>query len=77
MEKPLTTKEAFNAMGIFLNHYNERGGGKDDLVNVLTDIFTTVWLDGGPYDPAQWNDWLCAVDEVIAARKNWNCRISK
>ena len=69
MEKSLTAKEAFDAMGIFLNRYNERGGGTDDLINVLVDISTTAWADGGPFDPAQWDDWLSAVDEVIAASK--------
>jgi hypothetical protein len=69
MEKSLTTKEAFDAMGVFLERFNERGGGKDDLVYVLGAISTKAWADGGPFDPAQWNDWLCAVDEVIAARK--------
>lgn len=69
MEKFLTAGEAFDAMGIFLNYYNDRGGGKDELIHVLHDISTTVWLDGGPYDPAQWHDWLRAVNEVIAVRK--------
>ena len=69
MEKSLTTKEAFDAMFVFLERFNERGGGKDDLLYVLGAIQTRSWADGSPFDPAQWGDWLSAVDEVIAARK--------
>jgi hypothetical protein len=69
MEKSLTAKESFDAMRIFLERFNERGGGKDDLIYVLGAISNTSWADGGPFDPAQWNDWLEAVEAVIAARK--------
>jgi hypothetical protein len=69
MDKTLTNKEAFEAMRIFLGHYDERGGGKDSLQNVLSDISNFLWADGGPNDPAQWDDWLDAVSEVVAARK--------
>ena len=69
MDKTLTNKEAFDAMRIFLERFNVRGGGKDDLVYVLGAISTDSWADGSPFDPAQWNDWLDAVSEVVAARK--------
>ncbi len=69
MDKTLTNKEAFDAMRIFLEHYDKRGRGKDSLRDVLGDISSTFWADGGPNDPAQWNDWLDAVSEVVAARK--------
>ena len=68
MANTLTHKEAFDAMRIFLERYDERGRGEDSLRNVLSGISTYVWADGGPNDPAQWADWLAAVSEVVAAK---------
>ena len=69
MSKVLTEEQAFKAMVVFLDRYYDRGGGTDTLGAVLGDISSTLWADGGPNDPAQWNDWLVAVEIVLDAEK--------
>jgi hypothetical protein len=58
----MSVEEAFRAMVIFLDRYYERGGGVDTLGDVLSSISQTIWADGSPNDPAQWQDWLDAVN---------------
>jgi len=45
------------------------GWGEDRLGGVLGDISSTPWAGGGPNDPAQWNDWLVAVDIILDAER--------
>lgn len=60
----LTEREAFAAMSLFLNRYAERAG--DDLLTLLGDI--ALRPDGGPFDPAAWEDWLSCVRSVRSSR---------
>lgn len=45
----------------FLRRYAERAGA-GSLPTLLADIELDV--DGMPFDPAMWSDWLAAVDIV-------------
>jgi hypothetical protein len=69
MENLLSDKEAFEAMRIFLDAFYERGGRQDSLGYVLSAIGSFLWADGCPNDPAQWDDWLAAVKQVVEMRK--------
>jgi hypothetical protein len=61
----LTELEAYDAMLAFLEAYWKRGGGaSDDLAVLLGSINRNIWADLGPGDPAQWNDWMDAVEKV-------------
>lgn len=68
MSDVITNKEAFRAMVIFLDRYYHRGGGMDALGDVLSAISKDLWADGSPNDPAQWQDWLEAIE--LAKRAN-------
>jgi hypothetical protein len=57
----LSAEQAFQAMIRFLDAYNERAGGRCDLVAVLSDI-QMIMSDGRPADTASWADWLDAID---------------
>ncbi|PTB24172.1 hypothetical protein C9I56_35405 [Paraburkholderia caribensis] len=62
MNDSLTTAEAFHAMLIFLDRYYERGGRQsEDIATLLSGISQTLWADGSTNEPAQWHDWLTAV----------------
>ncbi|WP_116135741.1 hypothetical protein [Trinickia diaoshuihuensis] len=62
MNDSLTLTEAFRAMLIFLDRYYERGGAQsEDIAALLSGISQTLWADGSTNDPAQWRDWLEAV----------------
>ena len=62
MTNSLTITEAFRAMLIFVDRYYERGGCQsEDIATLLSGISQTVWADGSTNDPAQWQDWLNAV----------------
>ena len=66
----LSTLEAFDSMRVFIEAYWERGlKASDDLRQLLGAINRDkkILPDGGPGDPAQWQDWLAAVDRVKAA----------
>src|SRR3954462_15004922 len=62
----LTEQEAFAAMRSFLAEFWKRGGSQSDsdLVDILS--WTETLDDSGTYDPAQWHDWLAAVEAVRA-----------
>jgi hypothetical protein len=63
----LTALEAFDAMRVFIENHWERGLKKsEDMLWLLSAINreTAVWPDGGPSDPAMWNDWLHALERV-------------
>jgi hypothetical protein len=56
----LTERETFGAMSLFLNRFVERAG--DDLLTLLGDL--SLMPDGGPVDPAAWEDWQSCVRAV-------------
>ena len=61
----LTAAEAFQAMHYFLEAYGKRYPQMPvALAQLLGDIDCSVTLDGGPADPAQWGDWLQAVEKM-------------
>jgi hypothetical protein len=64
MSERITVEDAFKAMIIYLDRYYDRGKGADTLGDVLSAISQTIWDDGSPNDPAQWEDWLDAVKSV-------------
>jgi hypothetical protein len=61
----LSPEQAFQAMLIFLNEYDQRTAGKAELGDVLGDI-QLIGTDGMPADPAAWEDWLAAIKSVRA-----------
>ena len=64
----LSEREAFDAMRAFFAEEWERGertsypSGPPDLV--LLESWTSWEPDGGTSDPAQWHDWLDAVERT-------------
>jgi hypothetical protein len=63
MQHNLTELEAFDAMRAFLEAYWRRGlCASDGVANLLSNINREIWSDGGPGDPAQWNNWLDAIE---------------
>jgi hypothetical protein len=60
----LLPEQAFLAMLVFLRQYYARGGCKDDLAALLSDI-QSITEDGLPADPAAREDWLDAVRTVL------------
>jgi hypothetical protein len=65
MEKKLTTLQAFNAMRKFLEGYYERTSS-DDVGSLLGDM--QMFHDGETFDPAAWDDWTNAVEDVLQGR---------
>ena len=62
--------EAFDALRVFLEAYWKRGGkSSKDIAVLLSNVNREVWADGRPFDPAQWSDWLKAVEEVKGRNK--------
>ena len=60
----LDEREAFLVMSEFVWRFGQRAG--DDLITLIGD--TSIEQDGGPTDPAAWDDWLACVRDVKAAR---------
>lgn len=64
----VSDREAFDGMRGFFAAERERGKtdsfapGPPDLV--LLEAWTSWEPDGVTYDPAQWDDWLAAVERV-------------
>ena len=58
----LSPEQAFKAMFIFLERYYQRTGEQPAFGILLGEL--QVARDGRPFDPAAWEDWLAAVDEV-------------
>ena len=70
-ETSLTPLEAYDAMFVFLEAYWERGGkSSDDIAGLLGSMNRTVFKDRVTADPAQWHDWIAAIE--FAKRKNLN-----
>ena len=63
-EDLLTPHQAFLAMTDFIWEYAKRAG--DDLMTLIGD--TGIEQDGGPTDPAAWDDWLAGVAKIRAGR---------
>jgi hypothetical protein len=81
MQHSLNELEAFDAMRVFLEAFWRRGNCEsDELRDLLSWLDRTPWpsgrqfphLAGGPRDPAQWEDWLDAIEAMRAARKTSN-----
>lgn len=61
MSGGLSTKDAYQAMFLFLEAHYDRTGS-DELGALLGGL--ALDQDGQPMDPAAWTDWLNAVQEV-------------
>ena len=68
MSTSLDEREAFLVMTEFIWRYGQRAG--DDLITLIGD--TEIQPDGGPTDPAAWEDWLACVRSSAAGR-TWRC----
>lgn len=60
----LTSRQAFLAMTDFIWEFAQRAG--DDLMTLIGD--TGIEADGGPTDPAAWDDWLSSVAKIRAGK---------
>ncbi|MBX3314509.1 MAG: hypothetical protein KF906_09335 [Actinobacteria bacterium] len=68
-DRMLTEREAFRAARIFLERFNERE--RSTAIDLLV-----AWMGEGSWrdpletsDPAQWYDWVAAVDRVVLDRE--------
>ena len=66
MEPTLTTRQAYEAMRIFVSQFAQREPEEyrprfEQLIR-----WTRVDADGITNDPAQWDDWETAVDAALA-----------
>jgi hypothetical protein len=57
----LSEREAFQAMVLFVNRYAYAAEG-NDIVGLMSESF--IESDGGPTDPALWDEWLDCVRQV-------------
>ena len=60
----ISTRQAFLAMTDFVWQFAQRAG--DDLLTLIGD--TGIESDGGPTDPAAWDDWLDSVAKIMAGK---------
>ncbi|WP_188241718.1 hypothetical protein [Microbacterium thalassium] len=60
----ISTRQAFLAMTDFVWQFAQRAG--DDLLTLIGD--TGIESDGGPTDPAAWDDWLDSVAKIKAGK---------
>lgn len=60
----LTPRQEFLAMTDFIWEFAQRAG--DDLVTLIGD--TGIEADGGPTDPAAWDDWLASVAKIRSGK---------
>ena len=68
MEK-LDAVLAYKAMFRFLENYYERGGrNADEIAVLLSSMNMEIFQDGRTADPAMWDDWLDAIEEVLAVQ---------
>jgi hypothetical protein len=63
-EELLTPRQAFLAMTDFIWEFAQRAG--DDLITLIGD--TGIEADGGPTDPAAWDDWLASVAKIRSGK---------
>ena len=59
----LTTKQAFEAMVLFLEEFYNRTQS-DDVGGLLGDLI--LLEDGSTADPAAWYDWVECVEKVLS-----------
>jgi hypothetical protein len=64
----MNAEQAFKAMLVFLDAYDQRTSRTAEFGDVLGDIQLNK-TDGRPADPAAWDDWLAAVDAVCREAK--------
>jgi hypothetical protein len=60
----LTARQAFLVMTDFIWEFAQRAG--DDLMTLIGD--TGIEPDGGPTDPAAWDDWLASVAKIRSGK---------
>jgi hypothetical protein len=60
----LSARDAFLAMTDFIWEFAQRAG--DDLMTLIGD--TGIEADGGPTDPAAWEDWLESVAKIRSGK---------
>lgn len=63
-EEFLTVQQAFLVMTDFIWEFAQRAG--DDLLTLIGD--TSLEADGGPTDPAAWDDWLASVAKIRSGK---------
>ncbi|MEI6498046.1 MAG: hypothetical protein WCO88_15405 [Actinomycetota bacterium] len=68
MTESLSTHEAFEAMRRLLAAFNEREPIERRVTIEQLLRWTEVQADGATFDPAQWDDWLSAVEEAKEPR---------
>lgn len=61
----LDAEQAYRAMFTFLEKYWERTGRPEELGGLLSYMHLTP--GAGTADPALWEDWLVAIQEVKSA----------
>jgi hypothetical protein len=65
-KKLLSAEQAFQALFVFLEAYEQRTVGTAELADVLGNIQLDE-VDGRPADPAAWSDWVAAITTVLEA----------
>ncbi len=68
MSDSLTSREAFEAMRLFLAQFNEREpeARRETIFFLLS--WTQIQEDGMTSDPAQWPDWERAVEDAKSGK---------
>lgn len=65
----MDAKLAYRAMFRFLENYWERGGRTDeDIAGLLGSMSLDTFSGDEPADAAMWDDWLEAIEEVMAGQ---------
>jgi hypothetical protein len=64
---PLTERQAYDAMFLFLNEYWERGNRSSEAIaGLLSDLQRDFpWADDGSADPAVDDDWKRCVRRIL------------
>jgi len=66
----MDAKLAYRAMFRFLENYWERGRRTDeDIAALLGSMSLDTFSGDEPADAAMWDDWLEAIDQVMAAQE--------
>lgn len=65
----LTIEQAYRAMFYFLEREYELTKS-DELGGMLGSLSWHIWKDGGPADPAAWQDWQDAVRKAMSIDEN-------
>lgn len=63
-DQSISPEEGFEAPRIFLTAFWERDGRPDDGLMRLLSFCEPVGKGGSPSDPAQWSDWLDAIEQA-------------